>query len=274
LGFRGEKSDWSYDASFNLSHVKNEVIDLEGRDLRTSGLVEGHPVNSYFGYRSNGIIRDESQLAIYGEGDFTNKQLGDIYLLDIDGYDGNGELTGVPDGIVDDADRTIIGNAFPDFIYGAIGTVNYKNWGLQVQLQGVQGKDLNYGPGGATDLVQLMSSWARNEDARILDRYHPTKNPNGNWPRLSKDNSGNNTTFSEFWLEDASYLRIKNINLNFNLPSDYCSKLGMSSFGLYISVQNAHTFTKYDGPEVDTTADPLTGIPQPRTYTLGLKASF
>lgn len=274
IGYHTQKTDWSYDVSFNLSHVKNEVKDLGGRDLRTSGIEEGYSVRSFFGYKSNGIIYDASQLDVYQEGSFTNKAIGDIALLDIDGYDAEGNLTGSPDGKVDAADRTIIGNKYPDFIYGAQGTVSYKNWSFQVMLNGVQGIDLNYGPGSSDDLVQLMSSWARNEDARLIDRYHPTKNPKGTWPLLRKDMLGQNAQFSEHWLEDASYLRVQNVNLNYNVPREYCQKIGMSSLGLYVSVQNAYTFTKYKGPEVDTAVDPLTGVPQPSTFTLGLKATF
>lgn len=274
LGYRTKKGDWTYDASINLSHVKNEMVDLEGQDLSTSGLVEGYPVNSFYGYKSNGIIYDSADLDIYKNGIFSNKKVGDIAIQDIDGYDAEGKLTGTPDGKVDAADRTIMGDPYPDFTYGAFGTVGYKNWSLQLQLQGAQGFDMYYGNDNAYDLVFLMSSWARNEDARVLNRYHPTKNPNGTWPRVSRDDSGKNLTTSDFWLADVSYLKINNVNLNYNVPKNLLSKIGMHSLGLYISVQNVYTFTGYDGPEVDTSADPLTGVPQPRTYTIGLKASF
>lgn len=275
LGYRKQSGDWSYDISGNLSHVKNEVTDLGGRDLRTSGLVEDNAVRSFFGYKSDGLITDESQLDKYQDGPFKKKQVGDINLLDIDGYDENGNLTGKPDGKVDAADRTLIGRKYPDFTYGLMGTVGYKNWSLQIQLQGVQGVDFRTRVGGNNDVVQLMSSWARNEDARVKDRYHETANPNGTWPRLSKDQSGSNAEFSEFWLEDASYLRINNINLNYTVPKNICQKAGMNSLGLYMSVQNAYTFTSYTGPDVDSSAtDSYNTIPQPITWTLGLRASF
>lgn len=274
LGYRIEKSDWSYDVSFNMTHVKNKVVDLEGRDLRTSGLIEGFPVNSFFGYKANGIVTDAGQLDIYSSGGFTNKGIGDIALLDIDGHDADGNLTGIADGKVDAADRTIIGNKYPNLIYGLFGTVNYKNWSVQIQAQGVQGVDLDYSPSSSNDLIVLMSSWARNEDARVLNRYHAENNPNGTWPKLSKSQTGSNDTFSEFWLEDASYLRLKNVNLNYNVVQNVCDKLGLGQLGFYISVQNAFTFTNFSGPEVDTTSDPLTGVPQPRTWILGLKAIF
>lgn len=273
LGYRRQKGDWTFDASFNLSNVKNEVVDLEGRDLRTSGLVEGEPVHSFFGYKSDGIIYDENELDIYEEGDFTGKRVGDIKLLDIDGYDEEGNLTGVADGKVDGADRTIIGNRFPDFTYGAFGTIGYKNWSFQIQLQGVQGVD-KYMSSDYMDAIMLMTSWARNEDARLMRRYHPTDNPDGTWPMLSKNDSGKNKEVSDFWLEDASYLRVNNINLNYDFQDNILNPIGMSDLSVYMSVQNVYTFTNFEGPEVDTTADPLTGIPQPRTWTFGLKASF
>jgi TonB-linked SusC/RagA family outer membrane protein len=274
LGYRVQQNDWSYDVNFNLSHVVNEVSNLDGRDLRTSGLVEGYPVRSFFGYKSNGIITDASQLDVYQEGSFTKKQVGDIALLDIDGYDADGNLIGKADGKVDAADRTLIGKKYPDLTYGAMGTVSYKNWSLQMQLQGVQGVDFYYGPNKYDDLITLMTSSAQNQDARVLQRYDAINNPNGTWPRLSKNQTGSNDQVSEFWLEDASYLRVKNVNLNYNLPKEYCGKVGMSNLGIYVSVQNAFTFTKFSGPEVDTSSDPLTGIPQARTWTMGIKATF
>lgn len=274
LGYRNQKSDWSYDFSFNLSHVKNEVVDLGGRNLMTSGLMEGFPVYSFFGYKSDGIITDPGQLDIYQAGTFTKKKVGDVHLLDIDGYDSEGKLTGVPDGKVDAADRTFIGNKYPNFTYGLLGSVGYKNWSLQIQLQGVQGIDIQFMTGAYYSLLTYFTGLPRNEDARILDRYHPTKNPDGSWPRLDLTNSGNNTTFSEFWLQDASYLRVKNLNLNYNLPQKYCNKINMDELGLYLSVQNAYTFTKYDGPEVDSRQDAMTGVAQPRTWTLGLRGIF
>jgi hypothetical protein len=88
-----------------------------------------------------------------------------------------------------------------------------------------------------------------------------------------KDNRGSNTETSDFWLADASYLRIKNISIGYNLPQGFCSKLGLRQLNVFSGVQNAYTFTKYDGSEVDTTAEP-DGVPQPRTWTFGFKVTF
>ena len=274
LGFRESKADWNFDLSFNLSHVKNEVTDLKGRNLKTSGLLEGYPAYSFFGYKSNGIIYDASQLEIYKTGSFTTKQVGDIALLDIDGYDASSVLTGVPDGKVDAADRTLIGQKYPNLHYGGLATVGFKNWSFQVHFQGITGFDKAVSPSNWQGVSDLFTGTPKNQDARILNRYEATKNPTGTYPRLSIGDTGKNLEFSEFWLEDASYLRIKNVNLNYNLSKDVCRQISMKGLGLYVSVQNAYTFTRYTGPEVDTTADPLVGVTQPRIWTLGLKATF
>ena len=79
---------------------------------------------------------------------------------------------------------------------------------------------------------------------------------------------------SDFWLRDASYLRIKNVNLNYNLPNGIVDRLKMKGLGVYFTIQNLWTFTEFPGQEVDSTIDPMTGVPQPRTYSLGLRATF
>ena len=99
--------------TFNASHVHNEVIDLEGRDLTTSGIKEGYPIGSFYGYVSNGIIRTQDDLNNHPH--YAGKQIGDIWFKDINGYDENGNLTGKPDGKVDTADRALFGKVFPRF---------------------------------------------------------------------------------------------------------------------------------------------------------------
>ncbi len=273
LGYRQEINDWSVDANVNLTSIRNEVVDLEGRDLSTSGIVEGFPVRSEFGFRSNGIIRDQATLdanpylAAYG------KSVGDIWVVDIDGFDVDGNRTGIPDGKLDGADRTIIGNKYPRFYYGFMSTVSFKAFSLQIQLQGVQGIDRDV-RGGNHSVFHYFNQWAMNHDRRVLDRYHQEHNPDGAWPRLDVSDKGKNRELSEFWLHDASFLRVRNININYDFPGSVASRVGMNNLGMYVSVQNLHTFTKFGGPEVDTQEDPLTGIPQPRVWSIGLKAGF
>jgi TonB-linked SusC/RagA family outer membrane protein len=287
LGYRKSFGDWSLNISANISHFKNEVIDLEGRDLRASGIEEGKPLFTSFGYKTNGIIRTEEELA--NNPHLANKEVGDIWFLDIDGRDEDGNLTGQPDGIVNEADRTLIGNVFPDFSYGAFASLGYKNFTLQLQLQGVSGLDRDMRGGRSTD---AFTGEPNVEADYILDRFHETKNPGGEFPEVSKDDAGQNGALSDFWLRDASYLSIRNVNLNYEVPEQLANKVGLQSFSVYGGVQNLHTFTSLYGTGVDLNFNPgletngnlrntnpeggnnVTSIPLPRVWTIGLKATF
>jgi TonB-dependent starch-binding outer membrane protein SusC len=108
----------------------------------------------------------------------------------------------------------------------------------------------------------------------IMDRWHETKNPDGSMPRVDVSDKGKNKTFSDFWLRDASFLRVKNVNLNYNIPKSAYEKVGIKDVSVYVSIQNLWTFTNFPGQEVDSTVDPMTGVPQPRTFMMGLRASF
>ena len=271
IGVRKRSGGWWYDVNINLTHVKNKVVDIGDRDLRDQGTVEGFPLRSFFGYKSNGLIRTGNDLNVP---QVSGKQIGDIWLLDIDGSDADGNLTGVPDGTVNNADRTLIGKRYPDLYYGLVGSVGFKNLSLQVQLQGVQGVDKNI-LGGGQGVFHYYTAWAMGSSSLVLDRYHPTKNPDGEFPRIAIGDSGKNREFfSDFWLDDASYLRVKNVNINYDL-SDAVKGINMKRLNVYFSINNVHTFTKFKGADVDTTEDdPNVVVAQPRTFTLGLSATF
>jgi TonB-linked SusC/RagA family outer membrane protein len=255
LGWRKTSGNWHFDISANFTHVKNEVVDLAGQDLRTQGLVEGYPVKSYFGYTTDGLILNEEQKT----GQWSGKDIGDIHIVDM-----NGDTTITP------ADRGIIGSKYPSFYYGAVGTVSYKGFSFQIQFTGVQGFD-KYLLGGA---YNYFYSWAKNDVVDLLNRYHPTRNPNGTLPRLDKKNKGKNNRFSTFWLRDASYLRIQNVNLNYSFRNMLSNVQAVKDISIYMSIENLYTFTKFPSSEVDTRKDPTTGIPLPRTIIFGIKATF
>jgi len=279
LGYQDRKGDFVYGVNGNLSADRNEVVDLEGRQIREQGLEVGQPIYRFFGYTSNGIV--QSQADLDANPYLTNPQndfpigLGDIWTVDINGRDAEGELTGKPDGKISADDRGFIGRKYPDFIYGLNGYVTYKRWTLQVVGYGVQGVDLN-------TMVDINGyfQYTSNDVTRVLDRWHATKNPDGNMPKVSKgDMAGNATHTASFWLADASFFKISNINLRYALPMNICQKLRMQNLEVYGSVENLHTFTSYPVGEVDVTdqgmwQQPVTKIPQPRTWVLGLKVSF
>ncbi len=142
VGYRKSVGDWYYKVSANITHSKNEVIDLEGRDLRTEGIVEGYPLRSFFGYKSNGLIRTSDDLN--NNPQFSGKKIGDIWLLDVDGPDAEGNLTGEPDGAVNASDRTLIGSPYPDLVYGMMGTVRLQKLDTAGTASGCPGHNKGY----------------------------------------------------------------------------------------------------------------------------------
>lgn len=265
IGYRRTMGDWKFDVNFNASHVHNEVIDLEGRDLTTSGIQEGYPISSFYGYISNGIIRTQQDLD--NNPHYAGKKVGDIWFKDVNGYDEKGNLTGKPDGKVNTADRALFGKIFPDLNYGLAGSVSYRNFTLQLQLQGVQGIEKNMLSGGfATDMFGGEPNMEANY---ILDRYDAVKNPNGKYPHVAVGDPGQNQQFSDFWLIDASYLSIRNVNLSYSFPESICKRFGMENLSTYIGAQNLYTF----GNEYSEISSTVT-VPMPRTFTFGLQFAF
>ncbi|GHT14316.1 SusC/RagA family TonB-linked outer membrane protein [Bacteroidia bacterium] len=281
LGYRKKIGDWSYDVSVNLSHVNNKVIDLKGLSLITDnggtgngdgnayGITtitqEGYPVGSYFGYQTNGLFRQPTDL---DNPKFNGADIGDVWYVDVNGTDADGKLTGQPDGKIDAADRVVFGKMRPDFSYGISGQVGYKEFTLQVQLQGIQGIDryMRVGQAWATD---MFGGEANMEADYILDRYHADKNPNGKYPILKRGGQGNNAAFSDFWLVDGSYLSIRNVNLNYRCPDNISGKIGISDLNVYVSVQNLYTF---GNPYAEI--GNIVNVPIPRTWTFGLRFSL
>ncbi len=268
LGYNDSNGSFSWGVNGYMSIDRNEVVDLEGRNLREHGLEVGQPIYGFFGYTSNGIVKNQAILDANPylsnpDNDFAIG-LGDIWTVDIN-----------KDGKITAADRGFIGNKYPNFTYGLSGNATYKRWTLQVVTYGAQGVDLN-------TMVDINGyfQYTSNDVTRVLDRWEPTLNPDGNMPKVTKaDAAGNSYHTSSFWLSDASYLKISNVNLRYAVPESICQKMKMRSLEVYGSVENLHTFTNYPGGEVDVTdqgmwSQPVTKIPQPRTWVLGMKVCF
>lgn len=243
LEYRKSWTDWSLEASANISFLKNKVRKLgEGvqpiRGESISGNFNdrptitkpGLPVGSFWGYRVTGI--DDK---------------GDLVFEDNNGLDGEGNLTGKPDGKVDDNDKTVIGNPHPDFTYGLNINVGYKNWDLTAFFQGSQGNDIfcaakyyyyfNYETNKLTD---VLGSWT-------------LANRNTHMPIAKKDNFiGGNSLPSTFYMEDGSYFRCKNLQLGYTFDNNMLKGLFIEKIRLYAGVQNLFTITNYPmyDPEV------------------------
>ncbi len=189
LGYQDTKGAFSYGINGYLSIDRNKVLDLEGRDLREQGLAVGQPIYSCFGYTSNGVVKSQAILdanpyLINPDNDFPIT-LGDIWTVDVNGRDANGNLTGKPDGKITADDRGFIGKKYPNFTYGLNGNVTYKRWTLQFVTYGMQGLTLN-----TMMDINGYFQYTSNDVTRVLDRWEATKNPNGNMPKVTKSDAG------------------------------------------------------------------------------------
>lgn len=266
---------WTTD--FNITFNRNKILSLPQGEIIESGvpghllntqshiLREGLPVGSFYGYIYDGI---------YQTGDSFDtepgKVPGDVKYRDINGRDANNELTGLPDGIVNNDDRTIIGNPHPDFIFGFNNNFKYKNFDLNIFFQGSVGNDM-------LNLTRMELEWMSgkgNALATALDRWTPT-NTDTNMPRASSTNSN---AVSTRWIEDGSYVRLKNISLGYNLPLSIAEQIKISSLRIFVSAQNILTITNYTGydPEVSyRDSNRNLGLdygsyPNVKSYTIGL----
>lgn len=266
LGYQNQTdSGFSYGADFNLSAYKNEVTELVSdfqlgnTDFRGGAVTRttvGQPISSFYGREVTGF--DEN-------GRFTYR--------DVDG-----------NGTIDDEDRTFIGSPHPDFTYGLNLTFAYKNWDLSAFLQGSQGNDVYNYTKVFTDFPTFFNG---NRSTRVLDSWTPT-NTDATLPALSNSIVNNEADPNSYFVEDASYLRLKNIQLGYNLPEDIMNKIGLENIRFYLQASNLFTISGYNGvdPEVlplfndDGSVDNLTlgvdfgSYPIARVFTFGTNIKF
>lgn len=258
--------DWSYNLSLNMGYNKNEIIDMAGTDGPidngnggtddTQWNIEGYGVSSYYGYVADGLFRTEEELK-KGPLRTDNEKLGDIRYKDLD-----------DDGKITAADRKIIGNKMPKWTGGFNFSVGYKNFELSGLLQGAFDAKRYYN--GEASYAFFNSASCLNKH---WDRWSE-ENPNGNFPRLSLTSKTNNV-LSTFWLQDASYVRMKNLTLAYTLPSDLISRIGLSFAQVYLAGENLFTISG-----LDKGLDPESGNSRGWSYSnvrkisCGLKLTF
>ena len=278
LTLRDRYESFSWAVSGNLSVNKNKVLSLgsQGTEIiKTAGTGHsyfitriGEPIGSYYFLTQDGVFENQQELDEYPH--FANTQPGDFRFVDIDGND-----------TIDvDADRSIVGSYFPDFIYGMRAEISYAGFDLAINLQGTEGNEI----------LNLLRRYNANMEGNFnntteaLNRWRSPEEPgNGEVNRANRKATGNNGRTSTWHLEDGSYIRIQNIALGYTLPEKWTKRVLVDRLRFYISVQNLYTWTDYSGynPEVDLyNSDALTpgvdyGVyPLARTYSLGLNATF
>lgn len=238
------KGDLRWNTNLNFSRNKNQVVAL----INDADLF-GNAAPSYFSHDRSYVLRVGEEVGLFWGYDYAGVYdgtdlpagtqtleggvAGDPLFVDTDG---DGEIT--------EGDRTIIGNPNPDFTYGVTNSLTYKNFDLNIFFQGSHGGDI----------FNMTNVQLNNGDANTTRDYFnnawTTTNTNTDQPRVGNNS---NREISSRFVEDGSYLRLKNVALGYNLPSATIEKLGIGSLRLSISAQNLLTFTKYSGldPEVN-----------------------
>lgn len=268
------KKNFSWNVNAVLGTYKNEVISLglsaplDGGFTRITGgslrTVQGMPANFFYGFVTDGIFQSYDEIAksarqTAGSDPTTSTAPGDIKFKDLNN-----------DGVIDDKDRTNIGNANPTFTYGLTNTLSYKGLELTVFVQGSEGnKVLNftrwYTEGGVSN---------GNYSKDVINRWTGPGSSNS-MPRMVLNDPNGNNRVSDRFVENASYLRIKNVRLAYSLPAAWVRFLKIPRAQIYGNIQNLLTFTGYTGldPEVGGGVD-LGFYPQARTFSIGANIDF
>ena len=272
MQWRDAIGEVNYSAAFNISDSRNKIVDL-GKSSASLGdhiRQEGTAIDAYYGYRTKGLAQvtdfegvDENG-KYYGPKFATTEstknivQPGDIIYVDRD-----------KSGVIDDKDKVVLGDQDPHYILSFKGSAQWKWFDASFYLQGVA-KWNGY-----------LSSEARHcfiNDYSVpkvehLDHWTPT-NTNAKYPRLYQAQT-HNLLMSDYWLENASYLRLKNVQLGVTIPKNIIKKVGLERLRFYFSADNLCTITNYFGaydPEVHASSGDA--YPQVKTFIFGVQTTF
>lgn len=312
---------FQWDSDFQISFNRNKLISLSGTSSAqivgygqwtdvVSVTNVGESLYNFYGYVCDGVYEDLEDLqtspkpAKYPSNGVFNKNntvwVGDIKYKDLNG-----------DGVIDENDRTVIGSPMPDFTFGWTNTFRYKNFDLSLFINGSVGNDIyNY---LSMKLTHMNSTWTNqltsvNNRAQLapidankdysngvvvngVTVYHwyddvtnvRVTNPDTTIPRASINDPNDNDRVSDRYIEDGSYIRLKNITLGYTFPREMTKKWGLENLRVYANIQNLLTITGYSGydPEIgaSTASSNVMGLdngryPSPTVYAFGLNITF
>ncbi|MBB4107513.1 SusC/RagA family TonB-linked outer membrane protein [Pedobacter zeae] len=276
-----QNQDFTLGLSGNIAVNRNKVLNMGGastiltngaeRSYLTHITQEGQPVGMFYGFKVLGRITADNLGKVAPSASSTNPaKIGDLYFQDTDG-----------NGIVNDADKTVIGTPYPKFTYGFALNTTYKTFDLRASFNGSYGNQVLDGQ----DYYLYNFEGSGNQYAEVANRYRNEANPgNGlNYRASRAGTQSNSTRLSSFYIQDGSYFRCTNITLGYSFPKMLANAIKVSNIRVYASVDNAFTITDYKGynPEVDysggsnlTPGVDYGNYPLARTYNLGVKLTF
>lgn len=268
-----DNPDFKWDLQVTYSTNQNKILDTNGEKLVTeiqgAEIVNmvGQKANSFYGYVYEGVNAsyEEAQSRALLNDKFVPFGAGDAIYADISGPNG------VPDHVINQYDKTVIGSSMPDFFGGIQNTFKYKQFTLDVFVQAIAGNEVfNYVRYANESMVGIQ-----NQSTNVLYRWQ-YEGQQTDVPRALFNDPIGNSMFSTRWIEDGSYLRIKNISLSYFIPKKF---LAFRNAKFYVSANNIFTFSEYLGydPEFSYSRSHLEqGIdygltPQPRQFIAGIK---
>src|SRR5690606_2687790 len=252
INSRNSIGELGWTTGLNLTYNQNRIISLNDSVPLYTGSIGlnqnlaiqhpgGYPINEFYGFVTNGIFQNQKEVDAYatqvpGADPNNRTSPGDIRFRDLNN-----------DGVIDDNDRTFIGNPNPSLLVGLTNNFSYKGFDLSIFLQGIFGNKIY----NANRIYQEGMAVAQNQTTAVLARWTGEGSSN-NMPRAVFNDPNKNTRVSDRFVENGSYLRVKNISLGYTFSSRLVQYAKMNSARIYISCQNLFTFTNYSGfdPEV------------------------
>jgi len=267
LGYENKINDFHYKVQGNFETYKNKVVKFGTREIDSSnGFIrqEGLPYNSYYMYVFDGIYQNQAEID-NGPTPLVKPKPGDMKYKDVSGPNG------VPDGKITTDDRVVVGGAFPKFNYGLTFNADYKNFDLSFFFQGVQGRKIYVKEWGIAPFRQ------GSPPPTFWENAWDGEGTSNTIPHIFNENYAPNTQVSNWWLQDASYLRLKNLQLGYNFPSKLINKVKIQALRLYISGDNLLTFTDFfkgSDPERAAASGRAAIYPQAKIYSFGMKITL
>lgn len=261
IDYRDNIGKFNYNVGFNISDVRNKILAFAGTQSNSvMKNIKGYSIQSLFGYEAIGYYQTEEDIEKYATTSGSTKTVG---LGDIIYRDRNN------DGIINQEDEIKIGETIPRYTYGINLGMEYQGIGLDMFFQGVGKADGYLSDSAIQPFYGGGTAQEQHKD------YWTPENRNAKFPRLTYGDGGSNFVRSSFWRKDASYLRLKNIQVSYTLPKAITRKFNVDRLRFYVAGQNLFTLDNFwDGYDVETPAGNGRTYPQVKTYTIGFDIKF